>query len=196
MGDSLLQKKFTNNHLEKREMVNHGELPMYYAEETHEGIVDKATYQEAARICKARREKYSHSQPPHYTVFSGLIQCPKCGKSYRRVTSNGSVGWNCATYIRKGKAGCHGKKIPETVLQAITAEALRLDHFEPETVREKIERIIIPQPNHILFCFKDGSRCEKVWKDRSRSESWTAEMKEQARQKKLKQRGEKTWREQ
>ena len=36
--------------------------------------------------------------------------CPFCGKAYKRNTSNGSVGWNCSTYLSQGKAYCHGKR--------------------------------------------------------------------------------------
>ena len=39
--------------------------------------------------------------------------------------------------------------------------------------------------NTLVFCFKDGTQAVKRWKDRSRAESWTEEMKEAARQKTL-----------
>ncbi len=34
-GNALLWKHFRNNHIEKKKTVNRGELPMFYAEETH-----------------------------------------------------------------------------------------------------------------------------------------------------------------
>lgn len=180
MGDSLLQKKYRNNHLEKRSVRNHGELPMYYAEKTHEGIVDEETFMKAKAIYEDRRRK--HLAPKTYTVFSGLIQCPKCGKSYRRVKNNGTVGYNCSTYINKRKQFCHGKKIPKTVLMAETAAVLELAEFDENAVKERIEKITIPEPNHLLFILKDGRTVERVWNDRSRAESWTEEMREAARQ--------------
>lgn len=39
--------------------------------------------------------------------------------------------------------------------------------------------------NALIFCFNDGSEITRIWKDRSRSQSWTDEMKEAARQKTL-----------
>lgn len=186
MGDSLLQKKYRNNHLEKRSVRNHGELPMYYAEKTHEGIVDEETFMKAKAIYEGRRRK--HLAPKTYTVFSGLIQCPKCGKSYRRVKNNGTVGYNCSTYINKGKQFCRGKKIPETVLMAETVAVLGLEEFDENAVKERIEKITVPEPNHLHFILKDGRTVERVWKDRSRAESWTEEMREAARQRNLERR--------
>lgn len=44
LGNALLQKTFVNNHLEKKQVKNRGELPQYYAEGTHEAIIDEATF--------------------------------------------------------------------------------------------------------------------------------------------------------
>lgn len=181
-GNSLLQKHFVNNHLEKKKIANKGQLPMYYAEETHPAIISQELFDMAQERQRKRAKHFYKGTPMKYSVFTGLIQCPKCGKSYRRMLNNGSVGWNCPTYIKEGKQKCHGKKIPETTLEQTTAEALELTEFIPSVVTDRIDHIIIPEPNHILYFFKDGGTVEKVWKDRSRRESWTPEMKEKARQ--------------
>ena len=39
--------------------------------------------------------------------------------------------------------------------------------------------------NTLVFCWGDGTQAVKRWKDRSRAESWTDEMKKAARQKTL-----------
>ena len=70
----------------------------------------------------------------------------------------------------------------------MTAEVLELDFFDSEVFEERIDRIEVPGANRLTFIFKDGHMEERVWKDRSRSESWTPEMKEAARQRALKQR--------
>ena len=48
----------------------------------------------------------------------------------------------------------------------------------------------MPEANHLIYHFKDGHTVEMVWKDRSRSESWTPEKREQARQNSLKRRNQ------
>lgn len=42
-GDLLLQKFFTNNHIEKKQCFNRGELPQYFVAEDHEPIIDRET---------------------------------------------------------------------------------------------------------------------------------------------------------
>ena len=43
-----------------------------------------------------------------------------------------------------------------------------------------ISEIIVPKPNILLFRFSDGTEHTVSWQDRSRSESWTPEMKAKA----------------
>ena len=120
MGDALLQKSFINNHIEKKQCINKGELPMYYAEETHEPIVDKDTFVKAKSVVEEKRNKANAGRKQlTFTVFSGLIQCSKCGKNYRRITSNGSCGYNCSTYMSKGKAFCHGMVLHMIMMERI-----------------------------------------------------------------------------
>ena len=40
-GNALLQKTFVRDHLSKRQVANKGELPQYYATETHPAIIDE-----------------------------------------------------------------------------------------------------------------------------------------------------------
>jgi len=44
-GNALLQKRYRNNHLEKKLCRNHGELPRVYATDSHPAIIDEATFQ-------------------------------------------------------------------------------------------------------------------------------------------------------
>ena len=84
-----------------------------------------------------------------------------------------------------GKAACASKQIPEATLQQATAEVLGVKAFTQEQLHSLIQSIRICNDNILIFCFKDGSEVTRTWKDRSRSESWTDEMKEAARRKSL-----------
>lgn len=63
--------------------------------------------------------------------------------------------------------------------------------FNAELFDALIERIVVPEDNVLHFVFTDGHTVERVWQDRSRSESWTPEMKEQARQRNIERRANK-----
>ena len=117
-----------------------------------------------------------------------MLLCPHCGKPYKRVTSNGSVGWNCRTYQEKGKRFCRGKKIPEDTLKAVCAEVLGLDEYDAAILTASVESIMVPEDNRLLFHLKDGCVGERAWLDRSRASSWQPDMKEAARQRMLNQR--------
>ena len=108
---------------------------------------------------------------------TGLITCAKCGKHYRRKITRTQAVWVCATYNMFGKEHCASKQIPEITLDALVGEVAK--------DVSKIEKIIADDNNTVHFHLVDGSVITRIWKDRSRSESWTDEMKEAARQKTL-----------
>lgn len=175
-GNALLQKRYRNNHIEKKQQRNVGELPMYYAENTHPAIIDMATFEAAQVILQKVAATHEGWQNPKQSEITGKIICPLCGKNYKRNTSNGSVGWNCATYLTEGKKACHGKKIPDATLKEVCTEVLGLKDYDPIAFSERIDHIEVPQDNHLHIFFKDGSMVERTWQDRSRRESWTQEM--------------------
>jgi len=179
-GNAMLQKHYRNNHLEKKKCKNTGELPMFYAEETHPAIIDAETFDKAKAVLQKTSEVYKNRPNPKCSEFTGHIYCPHCGKNYKRVTSNGTVGWNCSTYVSQGKTFCHGKKIPETALKTVCADALRISEYDAKVFFERIDRIEVPEDNHLLICFNSGRTEKRTWADRSRRESWTAEMKQSA----------------
>ena len=191
IGDAVLQKSYVNNHMEKKIVKNNGEIPMYYAEGTHEAIVDKETFEKAQSVVKAVREKYCGKNSPKRYPFTSTIKCGLCGENFKRVTANGRISWNCRSFQEQGRAFCKSKSIPETTLISVTAEVLGLDSFDEKIFYEKIDHIKVPGANSLIFYFKDGRSVERKWKDRSRSESWTPEMREAARQRAIKQRRDK-----
>lgn len=185
-GNALLQKTFVRDHLSKRQVANEGELPQYYATETHPAIIDEATFEAAQEIVRQHAERRKDCAQPQRSEFTTKIRCPFCGQAYKRVTSNGTVGWNCSTYQDKGKRYCRGKKIPEAVLKALVADVLELPCYEAPEMEAQIDHIEVPADNHLTFFLKNGHIDERIWKDRSRRESWTPEMKEKARQNAMK----------
>jgi site-specific DNA recombinase len=88
IGDAALQKKYVNNHIEKKLVKNNGELPMYYAEGTHEPIIDRSTFEMAQDILRRWDEKTKGHSPHKHYPFSGKIVCGSCGLSYKHITTN------------------------------------------------------------------------------------------------------------
>ena len=175
-GNLILQKTYRENNLTKRKLLNNGEHPQYHAVGTHEAIIDLATFEAVQEEIARRAERFSDRKPGTATYpFTGLIVCAGCGKHYRRKIKETGAVWICSTYNLHGKSACASKAIPESVLYELTADTPLCD----------LTAIRAENDNTLVSCFKDGSQAVKRWKSRSRAESWTAEMKETARQKTL-----------
>ena len=180
-GNLLLQTKYRENHLTKRTLVNHGQLPQYHATDTHEPIIDIGTYNSVQLEMYRRAQKYGKAQTSGKYPFSGMITCAGCGKHYRRkVTATGAV-WICSTYNTHGKAACHSKAIPESTLMEIAAMV---------SATGEITAVTAHNDNTLEFTLADETVTVKQWQDRSRAASWTAEMRaaagEKTRERKIK----------
>jgi hypothetical protein len=88
--------------------------------------------------------------------------------------------WCCATFNQKGKAFCSSKQIPENILKQVTSEVLGLTEYDASIFKEKIEEIRVPENGTLIFVFTNGKEVLRTWENRSRSESWTADMRKEA----------------
>ncbi len=179
-GNALLQKKYRNNHLEKKLIRNNGELPQYYAEGTHDAIIDNETYETAQKVLQQNQEVYSQRAKPQKNPFSQKIVCAHCGRSYIRLTINGKVYWNCSTLKNHGKGSCTAKRIPESLMYSLSTEVLGLLEFDADAFHNKITAVRAEENHTLTFCFSDGKEIVKPWEIPSRAYSWTPEMKEAA----------------
>ena len=195
-GDLLLQKFFTNNHVEKKQCFNRGELPQYFVAEDHDPIIDRETFdavqaeiaRRAAMYTVAGRNAAEEAEDDMAELTPAMelndrIQCGICGKQYRRKmarlgTPYAAPIWICGTYSYRGKAYCASKQIPEKILIDLLMEVLGNDHSADE-----IDHIEMHPNNRVLFIFTDGRTEEYFWKDHSRKDSWDAEKRKKAAEK-------------
>ncbi|MHB1126860.1 MAG: recombinase family protein [Bacillota bacterium] len=185
-GNSLLQKKYVDNHLTKTVMRNYGMLPKYYAEDTHPPIVDEATFKKAQEIMAENRESNAGKKDPKHYPFTSKIVCSKCGKNYKRKTTHGRIFWNCSTNLKLGKAVCHTKQIPEDILLSLVTEVLGLRELNEAAFEQQIQEIQAPDHNLLVFIFHDGRTIKRQWQNKSRREGWSEEARQQARERQLK----------
>ena len=113
-------------------------------ENTHEAIVDKASFSEVQRLLEfdtrtapKKREVY---------LFSGLVVCGDCGQNMvRRSVSRNKKKYtylHCSTY--KGGLGCSSHLIGTALLEEIVLEAIQTQIdllLQAESILQKIERI-------------------------------------------------------
>ncbi len=79
-GDALLQKTFTTDYLTKRIKKNSGQIPQYYVEESHEGIVSPEVFD--AVQAELERRSNNKSRYSGVDILASKIICGECGSSY------------------------------------------------------------------------------------------------------------------
>ncbi len=184
MGDLLLQKSLSESHLTKRQIKNDGQLQQFYIKDDHEPIVSRDVFHKAQSEIQRRAEKHKRGAG-NKSVFTGKIRCGICGKNYRRKTTRRKTVWCCATFNTRGKAYCASKIIPENTIKDCISDVLGGKYFSEDFFTDTVDSIVAESGNTIRLIFKDGTEKKISWQDRSRSESWTVEMREAVRQKQL-----------
>ncbi len=183
-GNLLLQRTYRIDHISKKTVSNKGEMPLYHVQNSHEAIIPLETYEAVQTLFQARANAHpAHGTKKKSYPFTGVVKCGTCGHKYRRKTTKTGIVWICETYNLKGKQFCPSKQIPEETLTAMSTEVLGVDALTAEALKAAVKSIEAYNGNRVVFTLADGSKIEKQWQDRSRSESWTAEMRELAGQK-------------
>ena len=186
-GDMLLQKTFTLDHISKKKMYNRGEMSQYFVQDSHEPIVQRDKFAEVQAEINRRAKHFNvKSQTPKVYPFTGMIRCGMCGANYhRKITADGSkykkIVWICSTFNTYGKSECQSQQIPEAILESKVAEALGHNKFDSLLMKSMIMEIRVPGHNQLTFMVVGGHEISVTWQNPSRSHSWTAEMREEAR---------------
>ena len=182
-GNLLLQTSYISDHISKKSKRNHGELPMYHSENSHEAIIPMSEYEKAQTVRQARSQTHFHDADRTVIYpFRSKLLCMDCGKRYRRKTVTRGPIWICATYNTRGKEYCPtSKAIPEDTLMAVTAGVLGTDTFDATVFLDRVDHIKVGSENQLTYIFKDGSSVSTTWQDRSRRDSWTEEKRKSAR---------------
>ena len=113
-GDFMFQKTFNQDPLTKRRLKNQGELPKYYLEGSHPGIVDPETwacvqqeFQRQEAYCREHRISKYHHHNEEYPL-STRITCSTCGSTFlqlrpKRDEEKDQTYWRCSSFM--GKCG-------------------------------------------------------------------------------------------
>ena len=112
MGDALLQKKFTTDTLPFRKKKNRGEKPQYYVENSNPPIVSREIYMAAQELQKSRN--VSHKREGVH-LLTGVLHCPECGRTFRRLLLNGTAYWLCSGKAA-GATNCQSRRVRENAV--------------------------------------------------------------------------------
>lgn len=150
VGDRILQKSAPIN-FETKKPDETKEYKQHYLEGTHEGIIDRETWEKACAIFAEKerfREKGCKTGTRTHFMF-GRVFCGDCGAPYVRVTISPAKGekfkqWVCKER-RKGKGGngCKCRNVNEVVLMEEIRKALDWEELEEERFCQRVEKIVV-----------------------------------------------------
>ncbi len=137
-GDALLQKTYIVDCISKKSKKNNGELPMYYVENNHPAIIERAVFDRVQEEISRRNSKKKVKQVGTKTelgkysgkyALSEILYCGNCGTPYRRCTwsKNGKkkIVWRCISRLDYGKKYCKDSpSIEESILHNAIVEAI------------------------------------------------------------------------
>lgn len=180
-GNLLLLREYTADPISKKRRINKGELPQYFVADSHEAIIDKATFDKVQAEMARRRELGVFANwSINTTCFTSKIKCGNCGASYRRSGKRQCKDadtvyhvWVCQTYDRKGKSKCDSKCIPEKTLKRICCEVLNMESFNEDIFLQKIDHITMVGKDEMEFFFNDGHTQKVSWQSKARKVCWT-----------------------
>ncbi len=183
-GNLLLQKEFIEDPINKKRRKNHGELPQYLVENTHEPIIDMETFQWVQDEMARRRELGPRANKSlNISCFTGKIKCPFCNMSYvhnLRTNRGFQEYWTCCSRKKKGGHCPVGGSIRHSELKKCCCEILGIDEFNDDVFYEKVDYIVVPKRETIEVHLKNGEVHLKECKNNGRKECWTPEARARA----------------
>ena len=186
-GNMLFQKEYCLDPITKQRKKNHGELPQYFVEDTHEAKIPLEEWQAVQEEFKRRRDLgVFGNKSLNLNCFTGKIKCGHCGQSFMRNTRRRRLKgvpveqcdkyttYGCGTQKKKG-GSCPARDIPEETLKAKCTEVLGLDEFDEKIFSAQVEKIIVPEHLVLEFYMKDGRVIRTEWVSTAKKDAWTAE---------------------
>lgn len=153
-GDARLQKRITTDFLTKTMKVNEGEVPQYYVENSHEGVVSGEVFELVQEEFRRRKAVGTHIY--NSNCFCSKIVCGECGGSYGRKIWHSNdkyrrVVWQCNNKFDKSK------KCTMPHLYEDTIKCMFIDVFN-ELISDRDE--IISYYKHVAAKITDCSKLE------------------------------------
>ena len=164
IGDALLQKTYTTDFLTKTRVKNHGVVPQYYVENSHEAIIPREIFMRVQEELIQRRIIHTSPNGKNRTFssthcFSNMIVCGDCGEVFRRVHWNNrgkkSIVWRCVSRLENTGLFCEARTVLESTLEQVMVMAINQalcdkDHFLI-TLQKNIETVICHENSHTLI---------------------------------------------
>ncbi len=186
-GNTLFQKTYIDTFGSGKTKYNRGELPQYYAENTHPAIISEETFQKAQELRSHKRALGAFANPHIKTsALTSKIRCRHCQRSFQRSSKNLKSGkyhgWMCAT--RKAGQGnpCGTGDLHEDQLKKIICDVLGIDEFDDDVFLERVDHIEVTGKDQLKFFMADGTTIHRTYESNARKDCWTPERRKKVSQ--------------
>jgi len=111
-------------------------------ENTHEPIIDKATWEKAQTLLQKRTRELDLET--NKNIFAGFVKCGDCGRAmaknmWRRADGSKTYSFYCGTYKRNGKQYCTPHTLPMAVLEDIVLGDLKAIVDNVDNLKELVQ---------------------------------------------------------
>lgn len=166
IGDALLQKTYTTDFLTKTRVKNHGIVPQYYVENSHEAIIPREIFMQVQEELIRRRIVHTSPNGKNRTFssihcFSNMIICGGCGEFYRRIHWNNrgkkSVVWRCISRLENTGMFCDARTVQESIIEQVLVTAIN------NTLSGKDDFLVTLQNNiEAVLCHNNGQTLASI----------------------------------
>jgi len=163
IGDALLQKTYTTDFLTKTRVKNHGLVPQYYVENSHEAIIPREIFMQVQEELIRRRIVHTSPNGKNRTFssthsFSNMIICGGCGEFFRRIHWNNrgkkSIVWRCISRLENTGQFCDARTVLESTIEQILIRAINQTLCDKDTflsiLKNNIETALSHENNTTL----------------------------------------------
>ena len=154
-GDAILNRTFVHDVLSKKIVINRGERPMIYVENSHEAIIDADTFAKVQKEMARRRGRSDTKRTDLKTklgkhsskyALTDILICGECGSAYRRtlwkIRDEYVPVWRCIGRLNKHKTCFHSPTMYEDSLHEAIMEAVKLAALQNMDLLDQLKRHI------------------------------------------------------
>ena len=160
-GDLRRQKSYMEDPITKNKVKNRGELPQFYMQDCHEGILDRETYAKVQAEIAQRTSLLNPTYP-----FTRKIVCGCCGNHFTRkkskVRGKTFYHWICRSKKEVG-VSCESRNYTEAMLERISAGILGMSVFDASDFESQVKEMIV-QPSGSIEFHLTGNKT-RTWVD-------------------------------
>ena len=167
LGNMVSQRATSRSYKDKR-VVFRPKDEWITVENTHEALVDKATFDTVQERLKIKKPDWTHNPR---NIYRGLLRCGECGRSMAFASSIGAKGkvtgrFSCAKYRRYGCTECSAHNINLCDLNEVMLEDIRRHASLAAADRERYVEYLMSLSNREwdgerASWAKEAERCRK-----------------------------------